>query len=69
MQTEESHWLMRAKDNLRYEIIHKNATDDFQIKMPVSPRTKKINPSLGDYWEACLIEVEYGGKSGVTLLH
>ncbi len=30
--------------------------------MPVSPRAKKINPSLGDYWEARLIEVEYAGK-------
>ncbi len=30
--------------------------------MPVSARAKKINPSLGDYWEARLIEVEYAGK-------
>lgn len=61
-QAEESHWLMRAKDNLRYEVIHHNAAHDFQIKMPVSARAKKINPSLGDYWEARLIEVEYAGK-------
>ncbi|MEQ1451181.1 transposase, partial [Acinetobacter lwoffii] len=61
-QAEESHWLMRAKDNLRYEVIHHNAAHDFQIKMPVSARAKKINPSLGNYWEARLIEVEYAGK-------
>ncbi len=31
---------------------------------------KKLNPALGDYWEARLIEVEQAGKkSDVTLLH
>lgn len=61
-EQEEKHWLMRAKDNLRYEVVHKNGHSDFQIRMPVSPRAKKINPSLGDYWEARLIEVEHQGK-------
>lgn len=58
-QASDSHWLMRAKDNLRYEIIKRNSKHDFQIRMPVSPRAKRLNPLLGDYWEARLIEVEY----------
>ncbi|MEW9149415.1 transposase [Acinetobacter indicus] len=59
---ESSHWLMRAKDNLRYEIIKRNSPHDFHIRMPISPRAKKLNPTLGDYWEARLIEVEQTGK-------
>ncbi|EEY94559.1 transposase, IS4 family [Acinetobacter johnsonii SH046] len=59
---ENCHWLMRAKDNLRYEIIRKNSAHDFQIRMPVSPRAKKLNPDLGDYWEARLIETEQSGR-------
>jgi hypothetical protein len=30
--------------------------------MPISARAKKLNPALGDYWEARLIEVEHAGK-------
>ncbi len=61
-RAESSHWLMRAKDNLRYEIIKRNSPHDFHIRMPISPRAKKLNPTLGDYWEARLIEVEQAGK-------
>ena len=57
-----SHWLMRAKDNLRYEVVKRNSQHDFHIKMPVSPRARKLNPLLGDAWEARLIEVEHAGK-------
>ena len=53
---------MSAKDNLRYEIIKRNSPHDFQIKMPLSARARKLNPSLGEYWEARLIEVEQAGK-------
>ena len=61
-RVEASHWLMRAKDNLRYEIIKRNSPHDFQIKMPLSARARKLNPSLGEYWEVRLIEVEQAGK-------
>ena len=61
-RAEASHWLMRAKDNLRYEIIKRNSQHDFHIRMPISTRAKKLNPTLGDYWEARLIEVEQAGK-------
>ncbi|RVT30596.1 hypothetical protein ENC20_14415, partial [Acinetobacter indicus] len=30
---ESSHWLMRAKDNLRYDIIKRNSPHDFYIRM------------------------------------
>lgn len=62
-QTEESHWLMRAKDNLRYDIIKRHSKHDAHIRMPVSPRAKKLNPLLGEYWDARLIEIEYLGKT------
>lgn len=59
---ENRHWLMRAKENLRYEIIKKNSASDFHIRMPISPRAKKLNPHLGDCWEARLIEINHLGK-------
>ena len=62
-QTESRHWLMRAKDNLRYEIIKQHSKHDAHIRMPVSPRAKKLNPLLGEYWEARLIEIEHLGKT------
>lgn len=58
-----SHWLMRARDNLNYEIIKTNAKQDYLIRMPISPRAQKLNPELGRYWEARLIEVDVGGRS------
>lgn len=58
-----SHWLMRAKDNLRYEVIEKFSSKDYLIRMPISPRAQKINPNLGGFWEARLIEVQYQGKT------
>lgn len=60
--SEQSHWLMRAKDNLRYEIIHTHARGDYHIRMPVSPRAQKLDPALSTTWEARLIEYEYQGK-------
>lgn len=53
---------MRAKDNLRYEVIKRHSKHDAHIRMPVSPRAKKLNTSLEDYWEARLIEIEHLGK-------
>ena len=61
-RAEASHWLMRAKDNLRYEVVKRHSPHDFHIRMPISARAKKLNPTLGDYWEARLIEVEHAGK-------
>lgn len=58
-----SHWLMRAKDNLRYEIIAKNSKQDFLVRMPISPRAQKLKPELGQFWEARLIEVHHQGRT------
>lgn len=54
---------MRVKDNLRYEVVKHHSPHDFHIRMPISARAKKLNPALGNYWEARLIEVEQAGKT------
>lgn len=61
-QAENSHWLMRAKDNLRYEVIEKYGQGDYLIQMPVSARAQKRHPELGQTWQARLVEVEHEGK-------
>ncbi len=57
------HWLMRAKDNLRHEVIATHAPGDFSIRMPISQRARQLNPELPEYWEARLIEVDLGGET------
>lgn len=59
---EQRHWLMRAKDNLRYEVEKTLGKDDWLIRMPVSPRARKLHPELPSYWQARLIQVHVGGK-------
>ncbi|MGD9888242.1 MAG: IS4 family transposase [Halothiobacillaceae bacterium] len=62
-QGHERHWLMRAKDHLRFEVVTTHATGDQLIKMPVSPRARRLDPSLPSHWQARLIEVELGGRT------
>jgi Insertion element 4 transposase N-terminal/Transposase DDE domain len=57
------HWLMRAKDNLRYEVLSTNAHGDQLISMPVSPRAQRLHPHLPTTWQARLIELELAGKT------
>ena len=57
------HWLMRAKDNLRHEIMQTLGEGDWLIRMPVSPRAKQLRPELPSHWQARLIEVDAGGKT------
>lgn len=59
---EQSHWLMPAKDNLRHEVSETYGPGDYRICMPVSPRARKLNPSLDATWEARLLVVESNGK-------
>jgi hypothetical protein len=61
-QGKQRHWLIRAKDNLRYEVLTSNGPGDWRIRMPVSPRARKLHPDLPAHWEARLIAVELGGK-------
>jgi hypothetical protein len=56
------HWLMRAKDNLRFEVLSKHAPGDCTMAMPISPRARKLQPSLPSHWQARLIEVTLGGR-------
>lgn len=57
------HWLMRAKDNLRYEVLQTHAHGDQRISMPISPRAQRLHPHLPATWQARLIEVELAGKT------
>ncbi len=56
------HWLMRAKDNLRHEVIEQLAQGDTLIRMPISPQARKSRPELASHWQARLIEVCVGGR-------
>lgn len=58
----ERHWLMRAKSPLRHEIVRPLGAGDWWIRMPVSPRARKLHPHLPSHWEARLIEVEVNGR-------
>ena len=59
---EQRHWLMRAKDNLRHELVEQLAPGDALIRMPVSPRARQLHPALPTHWQARLIEVSVGGQ-------
>lgn len=56
------HWLMRAKDNLRHELVEQLGPGDALIRMPVSPQARKSRPELPSHWQARLIEVRVGGR-------
>lgn len=57
------HWLMRAKDNLRHEIVQTLGEGDWLIRMPVSPRARQLRPELPSHWDARLIQTHEGGKT------
>ncbi len=59
---EQRHWLMRAKDNLRHQIVEQLGPGDALIRMPVSPQARKSRPQLPSHWQARLIEVDVGGR-------
>lgn len=58
----ERHWLMRAKPNLRYEIITTFAAGDWWVRLPVSQQARAQRPDLPATWEARLIECRVGGQ-------
>lgn len=59
---EQRHWLMRARDNLRHEIVQTLAEGDWLISMPVSARARQLNPALPSHWQARLIQTTVQGK-------
>jgi Insertion element 4 transposase N-terminal/Transposase DDE domain len=62
-QGKDRHWLMRAKDNLRHEIIATHGPGDYTIRMPVSQQARKLAPELPLWWQARLIEVQLGART------
>ena len=56
------HWLMRAKDNLRHQIVQTLGEGDCLIRMPVSQRARQLRPDLPTHWEARLIQTTQDGK-------
>jgi hypothetical protein len=59
---EQRHWPMRARDNLRHEIVQTLGDGDWLIRMPVSPRARQLHPGVPSHWQARLIQVEIQGK-------
>lgn len=59
---EQRHWLMRARDNLRYEVVQTLGEGDWLIQMPVSPQARALDPALPSHWQARLIQTEVQGK-------
>ena len=57
------HWLMRAKDNLRHEVVQQLSPHDQIIRMPVSQRARQLNPQLPSHWQARLITAVVAGKA------
>ena len=56
------HWLMRARDNLRHEIVQTLGEGDWLIRMPVSQRARQLRPELPSHWQARLIQTRVGGR-------
>lgn len=57
------HWLMRAKDNLRHELVQTLSAGDQLIRMPVSQRARQLDPQLPSHWQARLITLTVQGKT------
>lgn len=62
-QGQQRHWLMRAKDNLRHELVQELSANDQLIRMPVSHHARRLDPSLPSHWQARLITVTVQGKT------
>lgn len=62
-QGQQRHWLMRAKDNLRHEVVQDLSPNDQLISMPVSPRARQLDPRLPSHWQARLFTVTVQGQT------
>lgn len=58
----ERHWLMRARDNLRHEVVQTLGEGDWLIRMPVSPRARQLHPELPSHWQARMIQTQVNGQ-------
>ena len=59
---EQRHWLMRAKDKLRYQVLQTHGAGDWLIEMPVSAQARQQQATLPARWQARLIEVRVAGR-------
>ena len=62
-QGQQRHWLMRAKDKLRHELVQALSPCDQLIRMPISQRARQLDPSLPSHWQARLITVSVKGET------
>jgi hypothetical protein len=53
---------MRAKDNLRHEVVQTLSPSDQIIRMPLSPQARRLDPQLPSHWQARLITLTVQGK-------
>ncbi len=60
---QQRHWLMRAKDNLRHEVVQQLSANDQIIHMPISQRARQLDPTLPLHWQARLITVTVKGQT------
>lgn len=59
---EQRHWLMRAKNPLRYEVVRTLGEGDEWVRLPVSPQARKKQADLPAFWEARLIVCPSGRR-------
>jgi hypothetical protein len=60
---QQRHWLMRAKDNLRHEVVQQLSPGEQIIHMPISQRARQLDPTLPLHWQARLITVTVKGQT------
>jgi hypothetical protein len=56
------HWLMRARQPLRHEVVQQLGPHDWLVRMPVSPQARAQRPDLPAWWQARLIECQVAGQ-------
>lgn len=68
---EQRHRLMRATENLHHELIEQLSPSDALIRMPLSQRTRQLQPKLQSQWPVRLIDVALGARRRrfITSLH
>ncbi len=59
----EKHWLIPAKKDLQYEVLHSNGRQDNHIRLTTTPQARKQNPELPEYVEARLVSKTIKGKN------
>jgi hypothetical protein len=61
-QTEQRHWMTRAKATTRMRVLERHSATDCLVEMDVSDEARKLDPSLPTTWRARAITHHYRGK-------